>query len=63
MSINGQESGGGEEGYSGVMSTSLRRVSDVLPQKKRPRLSFHARSPSVVGWSWESGLGAQGPGS
>ena len=54
---------GVKRGYSGVMSTSLRRVSDVLPQKKRPRLSFHARSPSVVGWSRESDLGVQGPGS
>ena len=54
---------GVKRGYEGVMSVSLSRVIDVLPQKNKLRSSFHARSPSVVGWSWESGKGEQGPGS
>ena len=54
---------GVKRGYEGVMSVSLSRMIDVLPQKNKPRSSFHARSPSVVGWSWENSLGEQGPGS
>ena len=36
-------------GYDGVIIVSLSGVRRILPQKFKPRSSFHARSPSVVG--------------
>ena len=43
---------GEKRGYEGVklISISARGVIEDLPQKRRPRSSFHFLSPSVVGW-------------